>query len=324
MLTTAALSDAQKQAIRWQSRLSEKKCPEQVKQDFDHWLASSPENVEAFNMIQYFWDQFGHLQAVGEPELNEARHFAQTAQTRRRARNGMLGLLFAVIGLAAAQPDLALKLTSRQYQTAKGDTVSIALSDGSSIKLNTDSTIKVADILGWRKAWLANGEAWFTIHHDADKPFEVFAGQAHIVDIGTQFNVFTDASKTTVTVLEGEVILKSGNSQPLTLSANQQSSVDDLGQIAEKTGINSETIGSWRSGVLIFQNQRLHEVLQQLSRYHQAEFTVLDASVQNRLVSGRFSTTQLAETLHTLSQAMNLNIKQQQPGQFLISKAARH
>lgn len=324
MSKTASLSKAQKQAIRWQSRLSEKKCSDKVKQDFDHWLASSPENVDAFNMIQYFWDQFGHLQALGEPELNEARRFAKTSQTNRRLRNGALALLLAAFGLTAAQPDLALKLTSRHYQTAKGDTVSIALSDGSTIKLNTDSDIRVADILGWRKAWLANGEAWFMIHHDADKPFEVFAGQAHIVDIGTQFNVFTNANKTTVTVQEGEVALSSHHGQPLTLTANQQSSVDELGLVAEKTEINSETIGSWRSGVLIFQNQRLNEVLQQLSRYHQAEFTVLDAHVQNRVVSGRFSTTKLDETLHTLSQAMNLNIKQQQPGQFLISKATRH
>ena len=324
MSKTASLSVAQKQAIRWQSRLSDKKCSEQVKQDFDNWLASSPENIDAFNMIQYFWDQLGHLQSVGEPELNEARRFAKTSQTNRRIRSGTLALLLAAFGLTATHPDLALKLTSRHYQTAKGDTVSIELSDGSMIKLNTASDIRVADILGWRKAWLANGEAWFVIHHDAEKPFEVFAGHGHIVDIGTQFNVFTDANKTTVTVQEGVVTLSSDESEPMTLTANQQSSVDDLGLVTEKTEINSETIGSWRSGVLIFQNQRLNEVLQQLSRYHQAEFTVPDPVIQNLVISGRFSTTELNETLNTLSQGMNLNIKQQQPGQFLISKSTKH
>lgn len=323
MPKTASLSKAQKQAIRWQSSLSEKKCSDKVKQDFDNWLASSPENVDAFNMIQYFWDQFGHLQAVGESELNEARRLAKTTQTSRRLRSGTLALLFAAFGLTAAQPDLVLKLVSKHYQTAKGDTVSIKLSDGSTIKLNTDSDIRVADILGWRKAWLENGEAWFTIHHDADKPFEVFAGHGHIVDIGTQFNVFSDANKTTVSVQEGEVALESDTSPPLTLTANQQSSVDDQGRVAEKTEINSEMIGSWRSGVLIFQNQRLNEVLQQLSRYHQAEFSVLDVKVQNLVISGRFSTTKLDETLNTLSQAMNLNIKQYQRGQFLISKTSK-
>ena len=91
----------------------------------------------------------------------------------------------------------------------------------------------------------------------------------------------------------------------------------------EKTEINAESIGSWRSGVLVFQNQRLVEVLKQLSRYHRAKFMVLDPVVEKLTISGRFSTTDLDETLSTLSQGMNLSIKQHQPGQFLISKLGK-
>jgi len=317
------LSEAQQQAIRWKSRLSNRKCSDKVKQDFDNWFNASAENAEAFQTIQYFWDQFGHIQTIGESELNEARRFAKTSQTSHRQRNLTLVLLVAAFALTAVRPDWALKLTSQHYQTAKGDVINIELSDGSTIKLNTDSDIKVADILGWRKAWLDKGEAWFAIQHDAEKPFEVFAGQARIKDIGTQFNVFTDTNKTTVSVQEGEVALESDNDQLLRLTANQQGSVDQRGHVTEKIDINSETIGSWRSGLLIFQNQSLSDVLKKLSRYHQAEFNVLDGNLQNLVISGRFSTTKLDETLNTLSQAMNLNIEQYQSGQFLISKATK-
>ena len=320
---TAVLSAAQKQAIRWQSRLGDKHCSDQVKQDFDCWLAAAPENAAAFQMIQYFWDQFGDLQTLAAPELGEARRFAEQSQAGRRQRHATLALLLAVVGLGASQPDFVLKLTAKHYQSAKGDMLSIKLSDGGVIKLNTDSDLRVADIFGWRKAWLEKGEAWFTIHHQPEQAFEVVAGSGRIRDIGTQFNVFTDADKTTVTVLEGEVAIATGDSQPLTITANQQSGFDKLGRINEKTEINAESIGSWRSGVLIFQNQRLAEVLQQLSRYHQAEFITLDPALGNLTISGRFSTTDLSETLNTLSQGLNLNIKQPQAGQFLISKAAR-
>ena len=324
MSKTAVLSAAQKQAIRWQSRLGDKNCSDQVKQDFDCWLAAAPENAAAFQMIQYFWDQFGDLQTVAAPELAEARRFAEQSQAGRRQRHATLALLLAVVGLGASQPDFALKLTAKHYQTAKGDMLSIELSDGGVIKLNTDSDLRVADIFGWRKAWLEKGEAWFTIHHQPERAFEVVAGPGRIRDIGTQFNVFTDAEKTTVTVLEGEVAIATGdNSQALTLTVNQQSGFDKLGRITEKTEINAESIGSWRSGVLIFQNQRLAEVLQQLSRYHQAEFITLDPALGNLTISGRFSTTDLHETLNTLSLGLNLIIKQSQAGQFTISKAAR-
>ena len=323
MSKPALLSAAQKEAIRWQSRLSDKKCSEKIKLEFNLWLASSPENVDAYNMIQYFWDQFGHLQNTGEPELNEARSFAKKSQISRSQRNVILTVICLAAGLAAAQPDLALKVTSRQYQTAKGDSLNIALSDGSSIKLNTDSDIRVADIFGWRKAWIEKGEAWFNIHHNPEKPFEVFADQGHILDIGTQFNVLKESNKTTVTVQEGEVALATDSGEPLKLTANQQSGFDNLGNVSEKIEISSELIGSWRSGVLIFQNQSLTEVLKQLSRYHQAEFTVLDPIVKNQAISGRFSTKDLNRTLDTLSKGMNLNIKQLQPGQFLINKSSK-
>jgi transmembrane sensor len=323
MSKSASLSAAQKEAIRWQSRLSDKKCSDKVKQDFDHWLASSPENADAFQMIQYFWDQLEDLQSAAEPELKEARCFAKKSQASRRYRNITLTLLLLVFGLVAAQPNLALKTVSRHYQTARGDTVSINLSDGGSIKLNTDSDIRVADIFSWRKAWLEKGEAWFTIHHNSQKPFEVFAGKGHIWDIGTQFNVLNESNKTTVTVQEGEVALGTDNIEELTLTASQQSGFDNQGNVLEKTEISPELIGSWRSGVLIFQNQSLTEVLKQLSRYHQAEFTVLDPGIQGLAISGRFSTTDLNETLNTLASGMNLNIKQLQPGQFLIKKQAK-
>ncbi|MCQ8104732.1 FecR domain-containing protein [Methylomonas sp. SURF-2] len=321
MSDTAALSKAQKQAIRWQSRLGERDCPPQVRRDFEQWLASSPENVEAFNTIQYFWDQFGLLSSVGESEIKEARRFAKQAQSGRRIRNVSLLALVALVGLSAFQPDWALKLSSRHYQTARGETTDIELSDGGSIKLNTDSDIRVADLFGWRKAWLKRGEAWFTIHHNPGQPFEVVTTHAQIRDIGTQFNVYSDANKTTVSVLEGEVALASANGEALRLTANQQGSIENSGRAGEKTEINAETTGSWRSGVLIFQNQRLHQVLRELARYHLAEFNVLEPAVANLVISGRFSTTDLNETLNTLSQGMHLNIKQQRAGQFLISKA---
>lgn len=323
MPESAPLSDAQKQAIRWQSRLSAKKCPEKTKQAFDDWLNASSEHAEAFQMIQYLWEQFGHLPSVAGAELNEARKVAKQTQANRRRSYAALVLFAVGIGLVTTRPDLAFKLTARHYQTAKGQTLSIALSEGSTIQLNTDSDIEAADIFGWRKAWLANGEAWFSIQHNQQQAFEVYAGPGRIWDIGTQFNVLTEADKTTVTVQEGEVGLASDNTEPLTLTAHQQISFDKLGHLSKMTEIKPEAIGSWRSGVLIFQNQRLTDVLQQLSRYHPAEFTVQDPSIENQLISGRFSTTDLKETLNTLSLGMGLNINQTQPGQFFIKKSAQ-
>jgi transmembrane sensor len=81
-----------------------------------------------------------------------------------------------------------------------------------------------------------------------------------------------------------------------------------------------EAIAIWRKGVLVFQNQPLTAVLDQIRRYHPIDFTVPDASLQNKLISGRFAINELSTMLHTLSVGMNISIYQAEPGRFVIRK----
>ena len=316
----AILTDAQKQAIRWHSRINEAGCSLKVRQNFESWLAQSSENKAAFEMIQLLWNDYAQLSLLGDSELNQARKFAKQTQVANKRRNTSLLLGLMLIGVLAVEPNIGLKLLAHHYQTTKGQSARAELSDGSFVQINTDSDIRVFDFLGTKKVWMARGEAWFDIHHDPANEFLVVTNHGTIRDIGTRFNVLAENNKTTVSVEEGGVELETQDNRHLNVFENQQAVLDMQGNLTSEANIDLATIASWRSGVLTFQNKSLSEVLQQISRYHQVEFTINDSSLKQKTISGRFSTTNLAGTLHTLSVGMNINITQYQPGKFSIRK----
>lgn len=313
-----ALSEPQRQALRWLSRLRENACNDRDRHELEEWLAEAPEHAEAYLQAQQFWQQLGGLTDVAGARLKDARGYVQTARTTRRRRNTTLLALALAAGLCVLQPELVLKLTSKSYQTAKGEQTAINLADGSRIELNTDSDLRVARLFGSRTVWLERGEAWFDIKHDAERPFEVVVGNGRIRDVGTRFNVINDEGNTTVEVTEGMVALShdGGSEQPI--KAGEQSGFDAEGRLRPVVAGDSNAAGSWRHGLLIFKRQTLPEVLRQLARYHQVQFELADAKLQTLRVSGRFSTENLDESLNTLAMGLGVKVTRLSPTRLAI------
>jgi transmembrane sensor len=302
------LSEPQRQALRWLSRLRDNACSDQDRHAFEDWLAMAPEHAEAYVQAQQFWQQLGGLTDVAGTRLKDARGYAQKAQAARRQRNTVLLAAAIAVGLCILRPEFLLKLTAERHLTAKGEQTSIDLADGSRIELNTDSDLRVARLFGARTVWLERGEAWFDVEHDAEHPFEVVVGNGRIRDVGTRFNVIKDMDNTTVEVTEGIVALSHDGSPEQWVKAGQQSGFDAEGRLRPIHAGDSNAAGSWRQGLLIFKRQTLSEVLRQLARYHQVEFELPDIKLQSLRVSGRFSTDDLDESLNTLANGLGVKV----------------
>jgi len=107
----------------------------------------------------------------------------------------------------------------------------IQLSDGSRIDLNTDTELSIQYTWTARSVKLERGEALFSVVHNPEKPFEVIAAGGRIQDIGTRFNIYRQADRVSVTVLEGEVsVAAKQNATAQNLIPGQQISYDSTGQ----------------------------------------------------------------------------------------------
>ncbi|OAI11470.1 iron dicitrate transport regulator FecR [Methylomonas koyamae] len=303
-MSLAKLTEPQRQALDWLSRLRDSDAGPDEQQQFQEWLSAAAEHAAAYEQILQFWQQLGGLPELASNQLNTARGFVRQNQLARRRRNLALAVVALAIGLAVKYPEQLQKSVAVRYQTAIGERQSVELADGSRIELNTASSMRV-DRFGARTVWLEQGEAWFNVKHDADRPFEVRVGAGRIRDVGTQFNVSIGNGHTSVAVVEGEVALSVPGRQELALTAGLQAGFAGDGSL-QPPRANDAGAGAWRDGILVFKQQPLPEVLRQLARYHPVEFDLPDAKLQTLTVSGRFSTTDLNESLNTLQNGLGV------------------
>jgi transmembrane sensor len=108
------------------------------------------------------------------------------------------------------------------YATAIGEQRSIALADGSTIELGARSRVRVHFTDKERDVEFLAGEALFGVAKDPTRPFVVATSNTRVRAVGTQFDVHRRTSGTTVTVLEGRVVVYSPHptAAPTSLAGN--------------------------------------------------------------------------------------------------------
>lgn len=149
--------------------------------------------------------------------------------------------------------------------TAPGEHRTIALADGSRIVMNGGTRIAY-DADQPRFARLEKGEALFEIRHDEARPFVVMAGETRLVDAGTVFNVVNDKHVLEVEVAEGAVIYE-GERNPIRL--NPGDALVRLGPATARARVskaNIAAVGSWREGVLQYNDATLADIAADLGR----------------------------------------------------------
>ncbi|MDP1969743.1 MAG: FecR family protein, partial [Methylobacter sp.] len=293
-------------AVFWVTRLHSGDCTDQERHDFEVWLAQSEAHRIAHQDVAAFWEGLSRIEPLAAPQLAAARaYLRKTRQSRRALTKKRLAGILSLILITGFSPFGWTWLSTDIYRTAKGESTSIELSDGSRIDLNTDTELSVQYTWTARSVKLERGEALFSVVHNPEKPFEVSAAGGRIQDIGTRFNIYRQADRVSVTVLEGEVsVASSQSSTTQNLIPGQQISYDSTGQTSAISPIDIDAATAWQKGQLVFKGQPLNSVLEQLGRYHDTSLQVPDSRLQSLKVSGVFPTNNLSLALNTIAGAL--------------------
>jgi ferric-dicitrate binding protein FerR (iron transport regulator) len=208
-----------------------------------------------------------------------------------------------ILGIGLAYYFMADPLNSTvQYTTiATGvsEVLPVTMADGSVITLNQNTTLEYYFNDGARKVKF-NGEAYFDIATDLDRPFVIEMENAYVKVLGTEFNVRTNLSAVDVLVEEGLVefgqkdrsdkkLLKAGTSGKLENSILSETNVRELNTI------------SWYNKELVFNQSPLNEVFTDLSRTYHIGFQYDNSSVKNCRLTANFSNEKLPNILETLN-----------------------
>lgn len=166
--------------------------------------------------------------------------------------------------------------------------VEVTLPDGSSVLLNHNSYLTYSGSFGRnsRKVRL-EGEAFFDITPNPDKPFIIDAGNARVKVLGTSFNVITDNgnNEIEVYVATGKVMLSSiDGSRSLTLEPGY---IGKISGVSEDKSVNIDAnYLSWTTGILDYDGERLEVVFRDLKRAFGIDIIPSDPSINDfRLTS---------------------------------------
>lgn len=258
-------------------------------------------------LIGSIWDLSSELK--GDPTVDRLSDRATWAKDRRLARTKLLSLASVAASLVGVAVYLFIfASTEVSYSTAIGEQRMIVLADGSSLFLNTATTIHVDYRALRRTVYLQAGEATFAVAKRRFRPFDVVTPLGSARAVGTKFDVFARPTAMEVAILEGTVSVASsgqGNSSTRVLI--------HAGELATVKPGNAVSIGvadlprivDHRVQRLEFDNVTLSDALAEFNRYSRKPIRAQTDSISARKISGVFhvgnsatSAASLAESLH--------------------------
>jgi transmembrane sensor len=193
----------------------------------------------------------------------------------------------------------------------------ITLEDGTLITLDAGSIFRYPKNFesDMREVFL-NGEGYFEVAHDNNKPFIIHANDARIKVLGTKFNVraWRDDKKVVVAVAEGKVSLRSQNeSDPdkkVVITKGQVSVMRENEAPSEAKNANVDDYLSWLDREDYFRDVPLQEVFNQLERWYDVDIQLSDESYASNQVTIFIKKKPIEEILDVIALMNNLQYKQ--------------
>lgn len=297
-------------AARWAVRGDASGLTAEEERQLKAWLDADPRHRGAYVRARVQWLDLDRLAALNGPVIpgeerflagtpaNTATPAARTVPVLSRRQLVAAGVA-AVAVVGSSSMWMTLRDGRESYVSAIGEVRRIALADGSTIVLNTDTQVMVQLTRQQRSIQLMRGEALFEVAHDKTRPFIVTARGTAIRAVGTAFVVRVNAAQINVTVTEGvvEVDEGTGSASPAAkrVAANQRLVVGDArsAEIETIPVMEADRQLAWRTGMVSFDGESLATAVAEINRHNHRQIVIDDPSLAERPVIGVFRTTDL-------------------------------
>ena len=209
----------------------------------------------------------------GQSEITATQLAEQVTQKRRINNVVMKGDTIVYLPVENNK----FPVNTSTIQIPQGQTVKLALADGTLVWLNTKSNLKYPNIFpskGPRVVEL-EGEAYFEVAHNEKQPFIVNCGELQTTVLGTTLNIRNyPESPTCVTLVNGSVKVATPTQQ-VTLNPSQSATLEKSGKI-KTAQADLESILCWKEGQFFFDGKTLQHVLYDMARWYNCDVVVND------------------------------------------------
>lgn len=167
----------------------------------------------------------------------------------------------------------------------RGGEYTLVLSDGSRVFLNSVSklTYPVAFNKDKREVTL-EGEAYFEVEKEKNRPFLVNIDGVTIEVLGTSFNVkaYSEEDNIYTTLVEGKVKLNTaGNSNECILVPDQQAVIKRNSNNVQVREVDVQQFIGWKNGIYSFADESIEDIIKTLSRWYDFKYEFTNESLKS-------------------------------------------
>ena len=183
-----------------------------------------------------------------------------------------------------------------------GRTANLTLADGTKVWLNAGSRLvfPLAFESKTREVFL-EGEAFFDVRHNEDKPFKVLTQDMKFTVLGTSFNInaYTDNSKTEAVLVNGSLRVENKltfSKKQVTLKPGQKSAYSASAKHMQVANVDPSYYTAWKEGYLMMRKSSITAVVKRLQRYYHQEVKISEEVLRkDHKITGKLVLTQNKE-----------------------------
>ena len=169
-----------------------------------------------------------------------------------------------------------------------GGEFQVTLADGTKVWLNagTKLTYPIAFVGKERRVRL-EGEGYFEVERDENKPFIVEINGMEVKVLGTSFNLrsFAADNRSTAILVSGKIEVRT-STECIELSPNQRADLLIGESKLDVREVDAVAYSAWTKGRFVFRRERLETILDDVSRWYNVTVFYEQSSVKDILFSG--------------------------------------
>ena len=329
-------ADVQTQANDWLLRLQTGPVTAAEADAFRRWRALDPRHAVAFAQARRLWSALapalqcstGPAQATvpnaGVPLPASATVLPVRQRPRRfnPGRRAFLGsaVAAAAVGWVAVQSPLglwpALDALGADYRTATGErrdlsigSVAVAMAARTTMRRPTDGSDGIV---------VSQGEAQFALPASAAAGFVIGVEGARLLPApGARVNVRCVGGDIRITCLAGRAELVRG-ARTVVLQPSWQARLT-VDRIASVAPVATDTIDAWRRGWLVFDDQPLQDVVDEINRYRTGRLVLTGSALPARRVQARIPLARIDTFIDLVRDAYGAKVVSMPGGVVLLS-----
>ena len=281
-------------------RYLENRCSEEDFVLINEWMKESDENAgELFRMEEIY--QLGKFpfeeeNLVVRAERRLGRRLEQENQKKQEVfkLRSVLRYAAAIVGVIVLAAGLAYWFRNKAEElvvasAAHGQVREMLLPDGTKVWLNQSSVLKYPRAFeGKERHVYLDGEAYFEVARNHEKPFMVKSPAMDVRVLGTSFNIKCrpDNSFAETTLIEGEVEVKDKSDKGrITLLPGQKAVLNRVTGRMQVKQVDPKMEIVWHNDLIPFEKSSIFQIAAALERFYGVKIILISSKVLPERVS---------------------------------------